>query len=87
MPKLLDSLNLPWYSSESKKNIHPGKLVCTVDYEFDQWSVVSSVIKKLAYLFMMKQCIYLVIQMYFMQIYFYISRSRNKFPNFFMFSN
>ena len=38
------------------------RLMPKVDYGFDQWSVVSFVIKKhLVYLFMVKQCIYLVI--------------------------
>ena len=38
-----------------------------VDYGFNQWSVVRFVIKKLyVYLFMVKQCIYLVIHTYFM---------------------
>ena len=41
------------------------RLVSRIDYSFDQWSVVSFVIKKpFVYLFMEKECIYLVIQMY-----------------------
>ena len=45
------------------------RLVSRIEYDFGQWSVVSFVIKKIVYLFMVKECIYLVIQMYFMQIY------------------
>ena len=63
-----------------------GVYVC--DFGFDQWSVVSFVIKKLwVYYFMMKQCMYLVIQMYFMQIYFQLLWSWNKFANFVVFMN
>ena len=73
MPLLLDSLDLPRCDSESKKR-DTLRLVSRVDYGFDQWLVVSFVIKKLfVYLFMVKQCIYLVIQMYFTQIYFHLS--------------
>ena len=64
------------------------RLVSRVDYGFDQWSVVSFVIKKFfVYLFMVKQCIYLVIRMYFMQIYFHLLSSGNKFTEFFVFPN
>ena len=49
------------------------RLVSKTDYRFGQWSVVSFVIKKLfVYLFMVKECIYLAMEMYFMKIYFYI---------------
>ena len=51
MHRLLDSLDMPRYGSELKKRV----------------DCVSFVIKKLyVFLFMMKQCIYLVMQMYFM---------------------
>ena len=61
MPWLLGSLGLPG----RRKDTH--QLMSRVDYGFNQWSVVSFVIKKLyVYLFMVKQCIYLVILMYFM---------------------
>ena len=64
------------------------RLVFMIDYGFDQWSVVNFLIKKLfVYLFMVKQCIYLVIQIYFMQIPFHLSWSGNKFTNFSVFSN
>ena len=63
------------------------RLVSKIDYGFDQWSVVSFVIKKLfVYLFMVKECIYLAIQMYLMQIYFYLLWFGNKFTDFFVFS-
>ena len=59
------------------------RLVSKIDYGFDQWSVVSFVIKKLfVYLFMVKECIYLVIQMYFKQIYFYFLWFGNKFTDY-----
>ena len=61
------------------------RLVCKIGYGFGQWSGVSFVIKKLVYLFMVKQCIYLVIQVYFMQIYFYFLWFGNKFPDFCVF--
>ena len=61
------------------------RLVSKIDYGFDQWLVVSSVMKKrFAYLFM-KQCIYLVIQMYFMEVYFYFLWFGNKFTDFYVF--
>ena len=76
LPWLLDSFDLPRYGSESKKRYLP-RLVSRADYGFDQWSVVSFVIKKLfVYLFMVKQCIYLVVQMYI-----------TKFTNFVVFPN
>ena len=64
----------------------PG-LVSKIDYGFDQWSVLSFVIKKFfVYLFMKEwECIYLVIQMYFMQIYFYFLWFDNKFTDFCVF--
>ena len=46
MPWLLDSLDLHRYSSESKKRC-TWRLVSRVDFGFDQWPVVSFVIKKL----------------------------------------
>ena len=53
MPWLLNSLDLPryvWF------RMMTPRLVSMVDYGFDQWSVVSFVIKKLfVYLFMVKQ--------------------------------
>ena len=53
MSWLLDSLDLP----SRRKDTH--RLMSRVDYGFNQWSVVSFVIKKLyVYLFMVKQCIY-----------------------------
>ena len=42
------------------------------DYNFDSWPIVSFVIKNLVVaIFMVKQCKYLVIQVYFVQMYFY----------------
>ena len=82
MPWLLDSLDLPG----RRKDTH--QLMSRVDYGFNQWSVVSFVIKKLyMYLFMVKQCIYLVILMYFMQIYFHLLWSGNRFTDFVVFLN
>ena len=82
MSWLLDSLDLP----SRRKDTH--RLMSRVDYGFNQWSVVSFVIKKLyVYLFMVKQCIYLVILMYFMQIYFHLLWSENKSTNFVVFLN
>ena len=76
MSWLLDSLDLP----SRRKDTH--RLMSRVDYGFNQWSVVSFVIKKLyVYLFMVKQCIYLVILMYSMQIYFLVLWSGNKFTD------
>ena len=80
MSWLLDSLDLP----SRRKDTH--WLMSRVDYGFNQWSVVSFVIKKLyLYLFMVDRCIYLVILMYFMQIYFHLLWSGNKFPDFVVF--
>ena len=77
MSWLLDSLDLP----SRRKDTH--RLMSRVDYGFNQWSVVSFVIKKLyVYLFMVKQCIYLVLFMYFMHIYFHLLWSENKFTDF-----
>ena len=82
MSWLFDSLDLP----SRRKDIH--RLMCRVDYGFNQWLVVSFAMKKLyVSLFMMKQCIYLVIFMCFMQIYFHLLRSENKFTNFAVFLN
>ena len=79
---LWDSLGLSRYDSESKKR-YTLRLVSRVDYDFDQWSLVSFVIKKVyVYLFMVKLCIYLVIQMYFMQMCFHHSWSGNKLADF-----
>ena len=82
MSWLLDSLDL----SRRRKDAH--RLMSRVDYGFNQWLVVSFVIKKLyVYLFMVKQCIYLVILMCFMQIYFHLLWSGNKFTDFIVFLN
>ena len=55
---------MPGYGLGLKKRYTP-RLMSRVDYGIDQWSVVSFCIKKLyVYLFMVKQCIYLVILMY-----------------------
>ena len=82
MSWLLDSLDLP----SRRKDTH--RLMSRVDYGFNQWSVVSFVIKKLyVYLFMVKQCTYLFILMYFMQIYFHLLWSENKSTNFVVFLN
>ena len=57
-----------------------------LDFGFNQWSVVSFVVKKLyVYLFMVKQCTYLVILMYFMQLYSHLLWSGNKFADFVVF--
>ena len=62
------------------------RLVSKTDYGFHQWAVVSFVIKKpFVYLFMVKECMYLVIKMYFMQIYFYFLWFGNKFTDFCVF--
>ena len=67
MSWLLDALDLP----SRRKDTH--RLMSRVDYGFNQWPVVRLVIKKLhMYLFMVKQCTYLVILMQFMQIYFHL---------------
>ena len=82
MSWLMDSLDL----SGRRKDAH--WLMSRVDYGFNQWLVVSFVIKKLyVYLFMVKQCIYLVILMCFMQIYFHLLWSGNKFTDFIVFLN
>ena len=82
MSWLLDSLDLP----SRRKDTH--RLMSRVDYGFNQWSVVSFVIRKLyVYLFTVKQCIYLFILMYFMQIYFHLLWSGNKFTDFVVFLN
>ena len=64
MPWLLDSSDLPRYGSESvkKDNAQTG---ARVDNGFDQWSVASFYTKRdFVLLFMVKQIIYLVIQVY-----------------------
>ena len=77
MSWLLDSLDLP----SRRKDTH--RLMSRVDYGSNQWSVVRFVIKKLyVYLFMVKQCIYLVIMMHFMQICVHLLWSGNKFTDF-----
>ena len=77
MSWLLDSLDLP----SRRKDTH--RLISRVVYGSNQWSVVRFVIKKLyVYLFMLKQCIYLVIIMHFMQIYDHLLWSGNKFTDF-----
>ena len=82
MPCLLGSLGLPG----RRKDTH--QLISRVDYGFNRCSVVSFVIKKLyVYLFMVKQCTYLFILMYFMQIYFHLLWSENKFTDFVVFLN
>ena len=82
MSWLLGSLGLP----SRRKDTH--QLMSRVDYGFNQCSVVSFVIKKLyVYLFMVKQCTYLFILMYFMQIYFHLLWSENKFTDFVVFLN
>ena len=82
MSWLLGSLGLP----SRRKDTH--QLMSRVDYGFNQCSVVSFVIKKLyVYLFMVKQCTYLFILMYFMQIYFHLLWSENKSTNFVVFLN
>ena len=82
MSWLLGSLGLP----SRRKDTH--QLMSRVDYGFNQCSVVSFVIKKLyVYLFMVKQCTYLFILMYFMQIYFQLLWSENKFTDFVVFLN
>ena len=84
---LLNSLDMPRYSSESKKRYIP-RLVFMANYVFDQWSLVRFVIKRLfVYLFLVKQCIYLVVKMYFMKIFVHLLWSGNKFASFFVFSN
>ena len=80
MSWLLDSLD----PSSRRKDTH--QLMSRVDYGFNQWSVVSFVIRKLyVYLFTVKQCIYLFILMYFMQIYFHLLWSGNKLTDFVVF--
>ena len=82
MSWLLDSLDLP----SRRKDTH--RLMSRVDYGFNQWSVVRFVIKKFCvYLFMVKQCIYLVMLMHLMQIYCHLLLSRNKFTDFVVFLN
>ena len=79
---LLGSLDLP----SRRKDTHP--LMSRVDYGFNQSSVVRSVIMKLyGYLFMVKQSIYLVILMHFMQIHFHLLWFGNKFTDFVIFLN
>ena len=77
MSWLLGSFGLP----SRRKDTH--KLMSRVDYGFNQCSVVSFVVKKVyVYLFMVKQCTHLFILMYFMQIYFPLLWSENKFIDF-----
>ena len=82
MSWLLDYLDL----SSRRKDTH--RLIFRVYHGFNQRSVVSFDIKKLyVELFMVKQCIYLVILTYFMQIFFRLLWSGNKFTDFFVFLN
>ena len=77
MPLLLDSLDQHMYASESQNSIpsqiprYTPRLVSRIDYGFDQCSVLSFVIKK-CFVFIYGERVYigLIIQMYFMQIYF-----------------
>ena len=88
MSWLLDSLDQPRYGSAISPDTHPGCYLglSIIDYGFDQWSVVRFAIKKLfVYLFMVKECIYLVIQMYLTQIYFYFLWFGNKLTDFCVF--
>ena len=79
---LLDFWDLP----SPRKDTH--RLMSRVGYSFDQWAVVSFVIKKLyVYIFLVKQCMYLVILMYFIQIYFHLLWYVNKFTDFVVFLN
>ena len=81
----LDSLDLPFFRSALD---HTHRLRSRVDYGFNQWSDVNFVIKNLYLcLFMVKQCICLVILMCFMQIYFHLLWSENKSTNFIVFLN
>ena len=76
MSWLLDSLDLPSLRKDTYQ------LMSRIDYGFNQRPVVSFVLKKLyVYLFTVKQCIYLVILMYFMQIYFHLLWYWNKFTD------
>ena len=63
--KVSSRASLSFFLSFRRK--YTNRLMSRVDYGFNQWSVVRFVIKKLyVYLFMVKQCIYLVIHTYFM---------------------
>lgn len=69
---LLDYLHLPRCGSDSKKRYRP-RFVSRTDCGFDQWLGLSFTIKKLfVYLFMAKQRIHLIIQMYYKQIDFHL---------------
>ena len=82
MSWLLDSLDLPSRRKDT------NRLMSRVVSGFNQWSVVSCFIKKLYMcLFMVKQCIYLVKFMYFIQIYFHLLWFGNKFTDFAVFLN
>ena len=82
MSWLLDSLDLPSRRKDT------NRLMSRVVSGFNQWSVVSRFIKKLYMcLFMVKQCIYLVKFMYFIQIYFHLLWFGNKFTDFAVFLN
>ena len=82
MSWLLDSLDLPSRRKDT------NRLMSRVVSGFNQWSVVSRLIKKLYMcLFMVKQCIYLVKFMYFIQIYLHLLWFGNKFTDFAVFLN
>ena len=57
MPWLLDCLDLPRYGSESKKRYTP-RLVPSVDYGFDQWSIVSFCYQETFYIFFYGETVY-----------------------------
>ena len=82
MSWLLDSLDLPSRRKDT------NRLMSRVVSGFNQWSVVSRLIKKLYMcLFTVKQCIYLVKFMYFIQIYLHLLWFGNKFTDFAVFLN
>ena len=58
-----------WLLDSSARYTH--RLASRTDYVFDQWSVVSFVIKSIfVHLLMANECIWLIKQMYFLQIHF-----------------
>ena len=83
IPWLLDSLDQPRYGSESHTQpytqVH-NRLVSSIDYGFDQWSVVSFVAKKVfVYLFMVKACIYRCTSCKYVFTFYELGISLNKF--------
>ena len=71
----------------SHKPRYTPRLVCSIDYGFDQWLVVNFVIKNPFYVFIYgKKCICLFTHMCFMQIYFYLLWFWNKIAHFFVFA-